>query len=235
MPAPLVILGGGALALYAYQSRTGGDPTAGGAPRPVPRPIRGSNNSSPVGIKVKGWKSQTIFAVGGLGGSVNGGGAMVQAGGGSYVDAAEIAARQKLKELEERAKREFDALDAQAKARATKELNDRLGAGLTGDESWAEASKKVGAAIGATAAMAGCNAIPIPGAATVFAHTVCATLGAMVGAYLGEKLGTWGKEAYAEITSWADRQWGRTQDAAEDAAGAVAEAVEDAYDYVKFW
>lgn len=235
MNEPLVIIGGGALAYAAYQSRVAGNEHAPAVPPPTKQPLPGANMSTPVRIKTAALADDRfarLFAVGG--GIPVRGGAAVTGGGGNYVDQAELAARQKLKELEEQAKAEYEKLSAAARKEGAKQLNEELGTNLTGDESWEEASRQVGAAVGSAGGTAACTAIPYVGT-LVAATGVCAVLGSMAGAYLGEKIGPWAKEAWSDIKSGADKAWEATKGAVDDSITAVGDAAEEVGDFLKFW
>lgn len=216
IPTPIIV-GGGAIALLAWQQRTGLV-----TPPPPGKPtVAGANMSTPVGGKLN-HPATTIGNKGALRqGYIS---ALVASGGGQWTTNADVAVKQKIRELEQAAKDKYNELSGAAKQAAAKILNDKLHLNLTGKESWEEATRKVGAGIGSIVVGSACSAIPIPGVAAVAAATVCATLGAMVGAYLGEKLGAWGKKIYGDIKSWADKQWSRAKDLAASA-----------YDHLKFW
>jgi hypothetical protein len=218
------------LGIYAWQS----DPRNAGRAEPVPQrqPLKGANRSSPIATAMV--LSPTAFASG-KGQTTNSSptvtrGGLISAWPASKANAD--AVRQRIRELEDRAKAEYNRLGKEAKVRAAAELNKMSPSpGLTGDESFDEAAAKVGASIGSVVALAGCNAIPIPGVATVLAHTACATLGAMIGAFLGEKLGKWAVNIYDDVKEFAAQKWDALKDTAGDVADAVGGAAEDVYNF----
>ncbi len=240
---PLILAGGG-LGLWAWQSFQADKAEATGVPAPAspiprPKPLAGMGMAVPVPSKAKMMANVgQILVVGGSGQTSNPSGSkslspLVSGGGGNASDASDQLVRQKLRELEAAAKAEYDRLSSQAKKAAADALNKMSPSpGLTGNETFEEAGRKVGAAIGATVGVAACNAIPIPGLAIVAAHTVCATLGAMIGAYIGGKLGEWAKSLYADVTAWADRRWDQISGAAEDVGDAIEDAAGAAKDFV---
>jgi hypothetical protein len=231
---PAIVAGSG-LALVAWQASQAGASHPTASPVPTKQPISGGVTSIPIGRKATmmanvgqlvtvGGKGQTSVA------SPSRTPSPLVSGGTS----AELAIRQKLHELEAAAKSEYDKLTAEAKRRAAEALNKMSPSpGLTGNETFAEAAQKVGAAVGSIVGVAACNALPIPGVATVVAHTACATLGAIIGAYLGGKLGEWATKLYGEVQAWADKAWEGVKDTAGDAGGAIEEAASDAWNGVK--
>jgi len=220
-----VIVGGAAAAIYLFNRAQEEGRTAVAAPQPT----KGANMSSPLGLKMSGFSF-----VGGNGKGATSG--LVTSGGGSWTEQADVAAKQKLKELEQQAKSKYNELSAAAKKKAVETLNKlNPSPGLTGKETWEEASKKVGAALGGVVGIAACNAIPVPGLSAIAATTVCATLGAMIGAYLGERLGKWAKQAYQSVKAWSDRQWDKLKSTIGDKADAIKRAADKAWDTVKFW
>lgn len=107
-------------------------------------------------------------------------------------------------------KAKFDKLSSSEKKKGADALNKLIkpNPGLTGDEDFKAASKKIGAALGTAAGGAACG-------------PPCASLGAIAGAYLGDKLGDYIKEKWADIESWA-------ADAAKNAGKKIKNAVTDA-------
>jgi len=89
-------------------------------------------------------------------------------------------------------KAKFDKLSGQAKAEGAAKLNSLIkpNPGITANDDWASASKKVGASLGTLAGAGVCG-------------PPCAALGAMAGAYLGEKLGDEIKKHWKDVESWA--------------------------------
>ncbi len=152
--------------------------------------------------------------------------------------AGEAYTRQALNSLRDEAKRQYDNLTDVAKARGAQTLNGTMKPSpqLTGRESFEEAARKIGTAAGAAAGTAACTMIPIPGVNVVAAGTVCASLGGIIGGYLGGDVGTWLRDAYGRVGAWADRQWDRATEAvvgtAEDVAGDVRGALASAYSTV---
>lgn len=231
---PAIVAGSG-LALVAWQASQAGTSHPTAAPVPKPQPVSGALMTAPVSRKMSmmanvgqlvtvGGKGQTSVA------SPSRTPSPLVAGGTS----AELAIRQKLHELEAAAKSEYDKLTADAKKRAAEALNKmNPSPGLTGSETFAEAAQKVGASVGSIVGVAACNALPIPGVATVVAHTACATLGAMIGAYLGGKLGEWATKLYGEVRAWADKAWEGVKDTAGDIGGEIEEAASDAWNGIK--
>lgn len=239
-----VILAGSGLGLLAWQAfqadkaETSGQP-APATPIPKPKPLAGMGMAVPVPSKSKMMANVgQILVVGGSGQTSNPSGnkspsPLVTGGGGNASDATNAQIQQKLRELEAQAKAEYERLTSQAKKAAADALNKmNPSPGLTGNETFEEAARKVGAAIGSTVGVAACNAIPIPGLSVVAAHTACATLGAIIGAYIGGKLGVWAKNLYADVKAWADRQWDSVKGAAEDVGDAISGAAGDAKDFI---
>lgn len=246
-PLPYVLVGVGAYVLTHHDDAPA-TPTpvgAGASPKkaapafvPAPRPqvAPGANMSMPIGAKAAALRgrSSSILAqqasnlptkvVSSTSVSPS---PLVSKGSGNHIDSTDAAVRGQLKKLEDQAKGEYDKLTDAGKKAGAKALNEALkpSPGLTGDESWEEASSKVGAVLGAAGGTAACAAIPIPGLNAALASTVCATLGSMVGSYLGEKLGTWGRDAYNEVKADVDKAW-------TEASNWVADTASDAYDDV---
>lgn len=228
------ILAGSGIALVAWQSANADQPHATASPVPTKQPVSGGLMSAPISRKMSmmanvgqlvqiGGKGQTAVA------SPSRTPSPLIAGGTN----AETAVKQKLLELEARAKSEYDKLTAEAKRRAAETLNKlNPSPGLTGNETFAEAAQKIGASVGSIVGVAACNAIPIPGLAIVAAHTVCASLGALIGAYLGGKLGEWAKKIYGDVQAWADKAWEGVKDTVGDVGGAVEDAASAAKNFV---
>jgi len=116
-----------------------------------------------------------------------------------------------LREAEKQIKAEYEAMSAELRAKAAKELNDKLGTSLTGDESFEDLTAIAGAALGASAAAAGCAAV---GAGAL--STYCGALGAIAGAYLGRALGEYIGDAYDHVEDWASDQWDKVEDGWDD-------------------
>jgi hypothetical protein len=212
-----IIIAGSAFGLLAWQAiDKDGNPVTPQSLPPAGKPIiRGANSSSPTGGILA---NRSLSTVGVKGRSTRVVVSSVTAAG---ID-ADSAIKQKLRELEAEAKRQYENLNEEAKLKAAQNLNQlKPSPGLTGHESWEEAAKKVGASIGAAAGSAACAAIPIPGLNAIAAATACATLGALIGGYLGDKLGKWARELYNDVTAWADEAWGDAKDTISDTAGDV--------------
>ncbi len=136
------------------------------------------------------------------------------------------AQQQALDQAKRKLKQEYDALSAKAKEAGAAKLNDLIkpSPGLTGKESWEDASKKIGAAAGSQGASAACSAYP----ATAPAAPVCA----MAGAYLGKKLGPIIAKELKSIGKKAEQAVKKAYNKVEDA---VENAVDDVVSSVKFW
>lgn len=212
-----VIIGGGAAVLLLLDSKKA-DASSGSSPPPSPQTLGGANMSSPVGIKTMALNTSALKGLVTTGGNGGKGGKSALVVGGIN---AETMLRQQIAALQTKAKAEYDKLSAEAKKAGAARLNAAIkpSPGLTGKETFEEASKKIGASMGAIAGVAACNALPIPGAAQVLAHTACASLGALAGAYLGEKVGDWAEDVYDEVKSWADSAWESVGDAADTVVG----------------
>lgn len=125
--------------------------------------------------------------------------------------------QQKLDQVEALAKKTYEDANAVAKAAAADKLNKelKLDPPLTGHEDWKTVCAVVAAAAGAAAGGALCGPI-------------CAKVGALCGAYLGAKLGDLLAKNYDDLKDWLEGKWSTLKGYAED----VADAAEDAYDYV---
>ncbi len=224
MPIPTTVVVGGAAAALLWNSlgdgaRADGPPDRGGGNR-VPDPAAGLNAGSvPVGGKTPKSPAPSTGGKGAIGVGI-GKGAWLR-GDQEQQDRSELDA---VRELRQKAADAYAKLTSEAKRAAAAEVNKHVpGAGLTGEESWDEASAKVSAAIGGLAGAAACNLIPIPGVAQALSATLCASLGAMIGAYLGGKL--------EGIGNWAEAQWGEVK----QAFGTVEEAFDDVGDFLGLW
>lgn len=122
---------------------------------------------------------------------------------------------EKVKELEKRAADEYKKLGDKAKQAGAEYLNEayNIQPPLTGKESWKDASKIIGGVAGAAAGGAVCAPIGL--------SAVCGPLGAMLGAYLGPKVGKWLSDTWDDVEDWAG-----------DAYGAVKKGVKK---IIPFW
>lgn len=220
--APVILGGAGGYLLYRALVEDG--------EAPPPPPHRGGGNV--IEDRAKSWKARNT--VGGAVAMVPGmaagavfsprpptnGSPPVQ---GIVGDQEQInrAEREALNQFKAKCADEYGKLTEDAKIAGATWVNHQIPAGLTGHESWDEAQAKIGAAIGAMAGRVACNAIPIPGVNAVLAATACATIGAMIGGYLAEKLGPkikeWATKAWTETKAWLEDKWEDVEDAASDA------------------
>lgn len=230
LPVP-TILAAGAGSYLLYQALI-----ADGHAAPPPPPHRGGGNV--VEDRAKSWKARNT--VGGMAALVPGmsqvapvrspptNGSPPVHGITGDQEQIDRAAKEALKQFKQKCADEYAKLEESAKIAGATAINHAIPAGLSGKESWEEAQAKIGAAIGTMAGRVVCNAIPIPGVNAVLAATACATLGAMVGAYLADKLGPkikeWATKAWTETKAWLEDKW-------EDAADAVSDAAHDAYNW----
>lgn len=242
---PAIVIGSGA-ALWAWQHNAQASasdlarPPA--APVPTRRPLAALGSAVPVGRKASMMANvgQILVVGGGKGQSPNATpsyqpGGLLSGGGENGSASNDLAAQQHLNALEQKAKEEYGKLEASAKKAAAARLNAEIkpSPGLDGTETFEEACKKVGAAIGAMSAGAACGAIPAVG---VLAAPLCATLGAVIGGYLGDKLGPWARDLYDDVKEWSQQTWDRIEDKAvdlaEDVGGAVSDGVESVGNFV---
>ncbi len=112
---------------------------------------------------------------------------------------------QQIDKAMEKYRKEYNKLSSDAKKKGAQKLNELLNPspGLTGDESWESASKKIVASIGGATGGALCG-------------PPCAALGAMAGAYLGKKLGKELGEQWKQIDKWVDKAAKSVADYAKD-------------------
>lgn len=106
-----------------------------------------------------------------------------------------------LNEARKRIEAEYNKLSAQAKAEGAKAVNAALGTKLTGKESFAE----VTAAVGGVAGAAACSATGV--------GTTVAGLCAVVGGYLGKKIGDYLSSVWPDVKNWATNDlWSGVKD-----------------------
>jgi hypothetical protein len=132
---------------------------------------------------------------------------------------------QKLDMIEAAAKKAYDGLASDAKARAASVLSDQLGIDppLNGSESWDTLETVTESAIGAAAG----GAIGGP---------IGAKLGAICSAYLGQQLNDLLNKNLDDLQDWLGDQWGAAKQYVEDqldqAGNALESGANDAYNYV---
>lgn len=125
-------------------------------------------------------------------------------------------------------KEEYDKLTAAAKKKGAELLNEEFpGLNMTGNETFEQASEKIGSQLGGEGAAAACTAYPPTSAAA----PLCGILGKFAGKYLGRELGPYLRDAWNKVEEWA----GDAYESVEDAARDVGSAVEDAVGSLKFW
>ncbi len=119
--------------------------------------------------------------------------------------------QKKLDYFKAQAQKNFEDMDAVARAEAAEYLNKelKLDPPLTGHEDWDETAARTGKAAGAVVGAAAC-------AATGYGAAVAPICG-LVGAYLGEKLGPLLKKTWPEVKEWCENRWGTIEGWADDA------------------
>jgi uncharacterized protein YcfJ len=188
-------------------------PVVGSRPTTVTAVVAAKAGTSPIlkgtqTTSTTAWKRTT---------SGNGNG-IISDGGGNYTKGADVLVNQTLNEVEAEVKREYEKLTSAAKKKGAELLNETLkpSPNLTGKENFKEASKKVGAVVGAAAGAAVCSIAGV-GAGAV-AAPLCAWLGSIAGAYLGEKIGKWAKDTYKKVAKWTQNSWDSVKDKAKSVA-----------------
>lgn len=126
------------------------------------------------------------------------------------------ALQQQLDKATAELKKDYDKLTESARKAGAAKLNDILSPspGLTGKESWSDASKKIASSLGAIGGGAVCG-------------PACAALGAMAGAYLGKKLGPILGEQWNNLESWVSNAYDTVGDKVKSGASNAASAVKD--------
>lgn len=133
-------------------------------------------------------------------------------GGGNWKKAASVVADQGIKQMEDAVRDQYNKLSLQARKAGAEALNKALEPNsphLTGEENFDEAGKKTGAVIGGAVGGAACAAYP----ATAAAAPLCAWVGSIAGAYLGEHAGKWAKDAWGSVKSWSTNAYHKAKDA----------------------
>ncbi len=180
------------------------------------KPLALVNMKTPLNVGVA--KSTTVKtanqANGGWGTKIGAAFAGVSGGTPGTIERAKEEIRRK---AEQKIKEEYDKLSKEAKKRGAEELNKqlKLDPPLTGDESWGDISKIVGGVAGAAVGTYVCGPI-------------CGKLGAIAGAYLGDKMSKYIEENWDDVKDWAEENW-------DDAVDEIGDLASDAYNTVKFW
>lgn len=133
--------------------------------------------------------------------------------------ASTSASKQLVDQATAKVKSEYKKLTNEARKAGAKKLNEILNPspGLTGKETFEEASKKIGKAVGATAG----------GALGASFGPIGASLGAMAGAYLGAKLGPEIAKAWNDLEEHFANAYDDVRDAIDDSASKAGNAVKD--------
>lgn len=212
-----LLLGAGAIALAMQPDEDGAPSPASpvSTPKPVgtrPLPVATSIQKPPA-INI-GAVAATIAKKGVFRGSGTTANPMVSDGGGNWYKGDQVVVDRAVDEVKQRVKKEYDQLQKGAKKAGAEYLNSTMdpSPNLTGNESFEEASKKIGSVGGAAAGGAVCAAVSAGAAAPA-----CAYLGSIAGAYLGKEVGPMLKDAYNKIEDWAGDAGDYIGDKAKDA------------------
>ena len=206
MSNPIIIAGAAAIGVYVMSDTDeNGDlpqtvPVVTNGPATAPTPYASPPFAKP---SIPDAAKQVVGIAKGFfgGGKKPTGGMDVLSGSLSKQELANLS-REKLAELEKKAAAEYKKLSSTAKKAGAEYLNKelKLQPPLDGTETWSDVSKIVGGAAGAAAAGAAC--------APVGLTAVCAPLGAMLGAYLGPKVGKWLSDTWDDVEDWAGKVYG---------------------------
>lgn len=210
MTAPIVVIAGaGAIGFYAY-SRLDDAPRPG--PRaPIVAPKVISTAPGPISSRINRGLLRAVV----VGGSVSRTSILATGGLGSQIDNAIDETR---RNLEARAKAEYDKLSCDAKKAGAKALIKAYPTiKLDPEKACDNTYEQIAAAAGATIAGGACAVVPGIG-------TLASPLCAIAGAYLGVK-----------VEKWVSEEWDDAKGAVGDAANAVAKGAKSVVHEILSW